>query len=222
MEAARVRLFRCAADRVRLARRLLYGTCEAHDGDDVRSLCRELCHVARAYVKERLYGCRQHLLARCLLLGRFYGGASGRAKIRSRDAWKCLRNKDQRTASAVLELVDTDLPAHLKGVVGPILDPAERARAKSSRSTAAWNSTLHRHVTLRGPSNAVHGDGSGRWENETEFETELGPSETGRPWSTRPPSLVPPSLVPPRGLLGGPRSRASPFGWTTPPGGSLV
>ncbi|KAH8075925.1 hypothetical protein JL720_10382 [Aureococcus anophagefferens] len=56
------------------------------------------------------------------------------AKVRARDAWKCLRTKDDRTKSAVLELLDTDLPPRLKPLVTPILDPAARDKASASRA----------------------------------------------------------------------------------------
>ena len=121
---------RCSAARAAGARRLVYGPA-ADDDDDLGALVAEVRHVADAYVRERAYGIKQHLLARCLLLGRFSGN---QAKVRARDAWKCLRTKDDRTKSAVLELLDTDLPPRLKPLVTPILDPAARDKASASRA----------------------------------------------------------------------------------------
>ena len=137
---------RCADGRKRAAAALVYGPRSfdafGDEDDNVRGLAGEVCHVGGAYVRERLYGIKQHLLARCLLLGRYFGGS--RARVRARDAWKCLRRKDDRTKSAVLELVESDLPPSLKGDVLPILDPARAANlaAATTRRTHEVHSPL--------------------------------------------------------------------------------
>ena len=88
-------------------------------------VARELSGVAAGYVAEKLYGARQQLLSRCVLLGRlddFFGNRP--AVLRARDAWKSLKSRDNRDASAVMELLDAILPSQLKFKVLPVLDPA--------------------------------------------------------------------------------------------------
>ena len=91
----------------------------------------ELGQVAAAYAAEKLYGRRQHLLARCALLAR------GSRRWRPRDAWKVLRDDDPKAASAVLELVEADLPPALKPCVLGALS-STTSRAASVKGAVRW------------------------------------------------------------------------------------
>lgn len=91
----------------------------------------ELGQVAAAYAAEKLYGRRQHLLARCALLAR------GSRRWRPRDAWKVLRDDDPKAASAVLELVEADLPPALKPCVLGALS-STKSRAASVKGAVRW------------------------------------------------------------------------------------
>jgi len=99
---------------------------------DAMQVAAELSQLASAYLAERLYGARQQLLARCILIGR--ARASDGCSVRARDAWKSLRSRDPRLASAVMELLDDVLPANLKSLVLPLLDPSADSNTNSSAS----------------------------------------------------------------------------------------